>query len=269
MANTEDETLKHLNSSGFLFQEAVEYTVRKNTSNREWEILREIPWLNKQNNNSGFVDLVFSYGLVRITVECKRPRGGTWIFPVKPGDSPNVRDVRCLWTHHQTGLNDIYNYNDLLLDPASYVSDICVIKGQDEKSPLLERLSSQLLESQFCFAQEEISLLKSIKRGLGNVYLPVIITSAELKVCKIDPSLIDISDGTIKSTEFETVDFIRFRKSLANDLTPYATPNSIKESSVDKQRTILIMNSSGLSKHLSKWKLSNAPGDGFPWESYR
>ena len=64
-----------------------------------------------------------------------------------------------------------------------------------------------------------------------------------------------------------TVPFIRFRKSLTTQLTEYAKPTDLQESSEDKERTILVINSTELTNILGELKHEMRGDVGpAPWE---
>jgi len=79
---------------------------------------------------------------------------------------------------------------------------------------MLERIAAELVEATKALATEEYYLKKDEKFYL-NVFYPIIVTTAELKICKFDPNNVSTKDGEIDNCEFENVLFLRLRKSLA------------------------------------------------------
>jgi len=256
--------LKLLNASGYLFQLAVE-DVAKN-SNKFEEVMRELPWRNSETGTGGFADLLFSYGMVRIVVECKRPKDGIWLFLVDK-DVKEAFRAKCRWVDSKPGKKDLSGWDDIAIIPGSIESEICIIRGQgEENSPLLERLSNVLLESVDALAAEEISLTNQQSFGEHLVYVPMIVTAADLKICRIDSNQIELKDGTIEQAVFDSVPMVRFRKSLTTSLTAGASPESLSASNKNKERTILIVNASSLSEVLSNWEIKNFTHQPhYPW----
>jgi hypothetical protein len=82
------------------------------------------------------------------------------------------------------------------------------------------------------------------------VYIPCIITTAELVVAKVDPLQVSLEDGTVSDFEYDTVDYIMFRKSLVTDLSTGAAPADLADSNKDKERTLLIVNSKNIDSTL-------------------
>jgi hypothetical protein len=92
---------------------------------------------------------------------------------------------------------------------------------------------------------------------------PVIITTAELYICKIDLSDIGIESGEIKNPEFMPVPFVRFRKSLTTTPPRFAFKREIRfpeELAEARQRTIFVLNASHIKEVLGGWEIS---GEGF------
>lgn len=267
-SKVDSNMLKLLNASGYLFQLAVE-DVAKNSSKIE-VVMRELPWRNSETGSGGFIDLLFSYGIVRIVVECKRPKDGTWLFLVNK-DAIEVVRTKCCWVESQPGKTDLSGWDDIAIIPGSLESEICIIRGQgEENSPLLERLSNILLESVDALAAEEQSLINQQRFGGPLLYVPMIVTAADLMMCKVDPNQIELKDGTIKLADFESVPMIRFRKSLTTTPTPGSSPESLAASYKNKERTILIVNASSLNIVLSEWEIKNfVHQPNFPWNRAR
>jgi hypothetical protein len=114
------------------------------------------------------------------------------------------------------------------------------------------------------FAEDEIYFEKpepSI-RDL-RVYYSVIVTTAKIKVCRFNPNDILIAEGTLSNADFETVPFIRFRKSLTTKLPSGLTPKNLTQSIKAKERTVLVVNASNLTGLLNKWALVESSSQ--PW----
>jgi hypothetical protein len=244
--NTEEKnTLSLINASGFLLQMALEHQVAS-TYNKEHDyelFVSEHPWDNLKTKEKGFVDIILQKNFVRLIIECKRPRGGEWVFLVPQNAKNNVQKSRFLWSRNRENNPSLSNVDEFLLTIASYESRICLIRGQgEEKLSLLERLSYQLISSIESIANEEILLSPNQSYPDPIVYLPVILTTATLKVATINLDKISLDDGTIDSAPYEIVPYIKFRKSLVTSLSPNRKPDSIVESNKDKERTILVVN---------------------------
>lgn len=96
------------------------------------------------------------------------------------------------------------------------------------------------------------------------VFVPVIITTAELWICRCDPNQVTLNEGTLSEATFEQVPFIRFRKSLTTRLTNQAHPTDLAQANQDKQRTVVVINSTELVGFLSNWKWENRE-QSWPW----
>jgi hypothetical protein len=143
----------------------------------------------------------------------------------------------------------------------------CVIRGQDKDSkPMMERIASDLVDAAESIALEEIKYEKP-----GNLFeflricSPVIVTTAEIIVCKFDPSEISIENGEISNAQFETVPLVRFRKSLTTELPSSLNPRNLAEAIKAKERTVFIVNASNFVSILNKWEIY---GTG-PWINWK
>jgi hypothetical protein len=142
-----------LNSSGFPLQLAVEQTIH--SIKPDWELIRETPWHDSATGQSGFIDLVAQVGMEKIVVECKRPRGGRWLFVTAKDSQPQEGRVRLCWTYYGDQSKKPLAFEDMRLRPTSYESDICIVGGQaEDQRPMLERLCHSLLTSQLSLARE-------------------------------------------------------------------------------------------------------------------
>lgn len=249
---------KIVNASGFLFQLAVENEVRKTEGKHSWTVLsREHPWANPESGDEGFIDLILSSNVdERIVIECKRSLDASWIFLVPEGLKKKDLRVRGMWSDFEVGKKDLVDWYDFRILPESYESEFCVIRGHGEgDKSTLERLSGNLLKSMECFMVEELSIVTKQNFDNRYFYYPAIITTAQLHVCHFDISNISLEDGKLNDADYESVPFIRFRKSLATSTLSAAKPMNVKEVNMAKERTVLIINASELTNILTDWKI--------------
>ena len=87
--------------------------------------------------------------------------------------------------------------------------------------------------------------------------IPVIVTTAQIKVCQFNPDNISIEEGYLSDASFDTVPFIRFRKSLSTNLPSNKRPDNLVVAHNLNDRTILIVNAMGLTEFLREWELCN------------
>lgn len=272
MDTEEKNTLSLINASGFLLQMALEHQISSSYQvKHDYQLLvSEHPWDNLETKEKGFVDIILQNGFIRLIIECKRPKGGEWVFLVPQNAKDNVQKSRFRWTYNRNSKSPLSDVDEFLVILKSYESRICLIRGQGEdKLSLLERLSSQLLSSIESIANEEISLSLNQSYTDPIIYLPVILTTATLKVASIDLNKISLDDGTIDSAPCEIVPYIKFRKSLVTSLSPNSKPESIMHANKDKERTVLVVNTKEIITTLKNLdittsRLSNCPI--YPWE---
>jgi len=258
-----------VNASGFLFQLAVVHHIKSTRNEHGWEVIsEEHPWHNTNTGDRGYLDLLLGWGLMRILVECKRRKNATWYFIGSHGAPVTQNRARFAWSGFHQGKTPGIGWQDFLLTPRSPEAAFCLTRGTGEDDGnVLERMCNTLLDCLDCIAAEELELFQRAGVARWSVYVPAIITNADLKVCAIDPSAISLADGTIGDAACESVPLIRFRKSLSTVLTPGAQPMTFEESSRNKERTVLIINAQGLSKTLRGWDIGKLDSfERLPWE---
>jgi hypothetical protein len=265
------DLLRLINGSGFLFQLRVEDEVRRTSQTHQKHILaREHRWKDEATGEEGFIDLIMTTGTNgKMVVECKRTRDANWVFLV-PTDARIVGKANVLWTGTLPNNRKIAAWDNLELNPASFESSFCVIRGQGEgDAPMLERISGILLGASESLAAEELKYPQRVGVQGLRFYFPVIVTNAKLKICRCDFSAVDLSTGTIPGAVFEDVAFLRFAKSMSTRLQSSRPPNNLAESARESQRTVFIMNAETLpTSLLGNWEfytLEHQPDQIWPW----
>ncbi|PKN88861.1 MAG: hypothetical protein CVU51_03020 [Deltaproteobacteria bacterium HGW-Deltaproteobacteria-1] len=278
-----DEQSKQLKSivdaSGFVFQLSIMDNIQRTKDKHGWDILaHEHPWSNLSNGDEGFIDIILKQNRTRLVIECKRTKDACWVFINPDGKSDEIAPARCLWADiHQ--MRSTFNpvtrpvYEivsgayDFVVEPTSPESEFCAIRGSSEKDkPLLERICGKLLRAIDCLLIEEMEIMKKKEYQDASIYVPVIVTNAKLELCHFDPEKVSLKDGFLSDVQFETVPFIRFRKSLTTALSSSASPSSITDASKDRERTILVINADSLCGILENMKVKLPPyTEAYPW----
>ena len=188
----------------------------------------------------------------------------------------NVQRAKLCWWDRTPEHSDLFGYTDFNVLPYSPESAFCVVRGQSDKDkPMLERLSTNLLRSLECFASEELDLTIS-EYSKQKIYIPIIVTTANLEVFYFNPEEVDIQTGEFLSDQlydgqFQSTPFIRFRKSLTTTLS--STQNSRKSQTIaevnrENERTIFVINATELSNILKQWR-TGAWQYEWPWTAAR
>jgi hypothetical protein len=94
------------------------------------------------------------------------------------------------------------------------------------------------------------------------IYQNVIVTTAELKVCEVDVSKINVQKGEIDAdSKFVDVPFVRFRKQLhvASDPLPRPVTNTAELQNLVGRResTVFVVNSAAFMQFLSACEMSD------------
>jgi len=255
--NPDQKLRKVVNSSGFPLQIGIKHAVEMASEEQKWGVwAEEHPWKNQISGEDGFADLVLDHyhETQMLIVECKRVRDSQWIFLVPSNSEKKFAHAKS-WT---TYLPKWSGWLDWTLKPYSFESNFCVVPGQDAKAkPMLERTASSIIEATEAFAMEEHALGVARPDHL-RVYFPVIVTTADLKICRFDPGEIDLKSGEITNCEFEDVQFIRFRKSLTARIEE-SSEKDITKVLRQKERTVFVVNSESFIDFLKQWELGDPP----------
>lgn len=275
------DVLQQTVRSGFPFQLRVEEEVRATYSSHHWSVAsREHPWRNPETGSSGFIDIALkhdAYSTFRMVLECKRIRAEDarqlrWVF-LLPDKTAQAKELTsCLevegWARPsaQTATwEDVRLWDNVLSTPASLESEFCILPNDEQRrQPILESLAAEVVDSIEGLAHEEVSIARSQNPAchLRLFIFPVIVTNAEIVVCRFDPARVSIDSGLLDSSdaEFETVPFIRFRKSLATQF-PEGSYYDLASANRARERTIFVANAASISKLLCGWQV--APADQF------
>jgi hypothetical protein len=249
-------------SSGFPLQIRIASIVN---SMPGWQVLvEEHPWRSEETNLSGFLDIVIENGEIRtdkfyaMLIECKRVRQTAWVFLI-PKPTPKKRSHARLWdSKYADSKWERFGWGDWQIEPASYESKFCAIPGQEQgRRNILERTASELIDATEAFAFQEKELKErqaSPQFRFIRIYIPVIVTTAELIISYFEPGDISLKDGSLPSNAvFETVTSVRFRKSLTARLPLHQ--QSIKEAHENTERTIFIVNAENFQEFLRDFSI--------------
>jgi hypothetical protein len=246
MSENNESLLNLVNSSGYLLQLRLESYIDDNRTSHGWEIIgHEHPWINQETGDEGFIDIVLGsqfQQVFRMVIECKRVLDSSWVFLVTNQKSMNVHRSRLYWSHCQVERKNLTGWHDFGLSPTFPEAGFCVVRGQSDKDkPMLERIAGILLKSVESLAEEESNFAPT-QPSEAHVYIPVIITTASLEVCLVDPSDVNIENGQLPDGKghFEKVPFVAFRKGMiVNNLGKTVT--NLKKANLKKEQTVFIV----------------------------
>jgi len=248
------------NSSGFPLQIRVAEIAN---SSRKWEVYaEEHPWCSSSTQNEGFIDLVLLdklHNVQSIVVECKRVMQTVWVFLIdKP--KPTLRTHIRLWiSDHGFSRWDQFGWSDFQAEPACHESKYCAIPGQAHgRHNLIEKTASELVDSIEALATQEKELHDrpgQSESSFRRVYIPVIVTTAELQVACFSPDSISIKDGTLpENVAFSSVPYVRFRKALNSFFEP-SPHETLLVAHQKAERSVFIVNSAKFDEFLNIWEI--------------
>jgi hypothetical protein len=255
----EKQLLSIANASGFPLQMSVARQVKTTLARRGWKVLvTEHPWRDPETGRVEFIDLVVERDSVRLVIECKRVTQGQWVFLHDPSGNSSKNSARIFSTRNLRSGDKEAEWIGSLMDPASVESVFCAIRGSGEQGrATLERLAYLTCKATEAFGTQELTIKSSPSFDLSMMYVPVIITTAELVTCSADPDTIDVGTGLLtgESVEFDSVSLVRFRKPLGlqSDLSAFADVSAVNR---DAERTVFILQSADLVESLGNMHFS-------------
>jgi len=260
------QLLKQVNASGFPFQERIRHEIESSQREHGWRVLApEHRWaLRDSPGEEGFIDLVlgksvFPERMLYMVIECKRTRGGSWVFLHPAGDPTDRNDVSTLCVRHESDTVIRRFWKRTWCDPESPISSFCAVPGQGNKAtPMLERVASDLLLSVEGLSHEvtDLTTANALSYPALSTYVPVLVTNTPLVVCRFDPTRVGLASGLLEDGEADlaAVPLARFRKSLSTTLPPEnADPVDLRNANETSQRTILVVHASHLREFLRLW----------------
>jgi len=203
-------------------------------------------------------------------MECKRTMDSHWVFLKTVASKDDCKRTKCFVLHKNGEETKRFSWVDLAVQPRTFESEFCVLRGagnsHDKNSvTLLERVGSELVISTESLAIEDKRLSLDDRWKLL-VYFNVIVTTATLHVCSIEPNEISLKDGTVNDVDFQQVPYVRFRKQLnAMYDVPYVfRVVGDRDVAAAKESSVFVVNSMHLIDFLENFDIDN----GFPNAHY-
>lgn len=260
--------LKLAKTSGFPLQLAIESLVNAGTAEHGWKVsTHEHPW--KTSSASGFADVVIENGkqdIVRMVVECKRRYDQLLFFC--PSEVDEISRCRVRWGYRTRNKQYKGGWVDVATTPKSFESEFCVVSGEGagKKRAMLESIAHDLVESADSICVDELALVEDNMFGSALVYIPLLVTTARLAVCRFDPSKVDMDKGHVgDDARFTDVDVVRFRKALAAEAT--GAGSSLTQLRRANERTVTVVSAKYLESYLREWSINRLGHGELPWKS--
>lgn len=258
-----DKLTNTVNRSGFPLQIGLEYLIEKTRSSHGWKVIfSEHSWKNSSDGSSGFIDLVVEnqHRTSVLVVECKRVLETSWIFLIEDKKQLGRRHAKSWVTRTVDKKMKYFGLKDLTLEPTTPQSQYCVVYGEDAKSkPMLERIAAGVVSAAEALAfEEKESCINEF--DMLRMYINVIVTTAKLQVCNLNPSDVSIVNGKVENVEFTEVPFLRFRKQLS---IPHEQPkdpavlSNYREIARAKENTVFIVNAEAFPEFLKRLEVDD------------
>jgi hypothetical protein len=277
--NSWEIELKLAKQSGFPLQMALDSVVQANSGQHGWRVAtHEHPW--SLHGHSGFVDIVLEKRIescaVRLAVECKK-RKEQLLFFCPRGSSGQEARAKLRWGYRESEKVHPGGWAEVHVVPASYESEFCSVGGEGDakRRSMLEGVAHDTSLAAEGVCNEELQLRENEPMGTALVYVPIIVTTADLVVCHLDPSAVSLDTGLAGTGhEFERVPYIRFRKALSAEDANLKFARSLDESRASSERTVFVVAADQLSAFLGAWDVQPPPneqiaGKQLPWVALR
>jgi hypothetical protein len=245
---------KAVDKSGFPLQLKLEKIIYEI---KNWTVSgREVYW--ELNGHNGFIDTVYDLWLSskKIITEVKKTSGGEWIFLVEKKANKNAHSTINLSSYRPT-LTDKFNneWNETAIDHHTKRSAFCIVSGQDENNPMLERLCTNLLMATEAFAKKHIQK-DSVKNSNHHSvsYYPVIVTNTPMYQCIYKPTKVNLSTGELtEEPEFEEIKSIAFQKPFWSAIENGSGNNYSSDYMLNQaqDRTVFIVHTTAVAKFLA------------------
>lgn len=259
MAKSNSDPLKTANSSGFPLQIRIKNVAELHGS---WNVLaEEFPWCLDINDQVRFGDLIIidEYKTKSLVIECKRVKDTEWVFLI-PETNPNERSFFRSWINiHRNTKTEKCGWYDFQAAPKSYNAKFCAIVGNNRgRRTIIEKIASELIDSVEAVSRKEIDLACKSNIDFQRVYIPVIVTTAQLKVGFFDPKDISLIDGDLQTgTKFENIPYIRFRKTLSSKINAKSKEKTIDRIYKEAERTIYVVNAESFNDFISNFEITS------------
>lgn len=256
-----DEKLRSvLSHSGFPLQMRVRREIEEHASEHEFTVVAsDFPWMHREE--TGFVDLVLTKRVWVLVLDCKRAgreESQPWVFLVSEKDVAEVSRATCLWTgpwKQGGGRSRQDGHDDMDFEPVSYEAEFCAIMGSpDRRENLIERIASTLVKAAKSIYSQQASSKRAQDVNFRAVYVPVIVTTADLHVARVDD--VSLDDGRMRGGKFDRVDVVRLRKSLDQ---PWGSIEDLRDAYEQSQRTVFVVRARAIVEFLKDWRLLHAP----------
>lgn len=251
-----------LNRSGLPFQIAVEAAIRDIGGRHGIDEVRgEVPY------SKGFIDVVARKDRIHFMFECKRADDKPWVFVMSDPDQRNRTRCRLEWFNGRAPMpsqplpqhSRVFCCEWNMVEPSPEAAFCALPKGSPIQS--LEALCRDLLA-----ASHDLIADERISRDEFATAVPVVVTTAKLHTCLLSSKSISLDAGEIAAHagEFTATDLVRFRKSLVTERSNSydQTPMDLRHWVADRERTVFVMNPSGLERFLAGFR-SFHYGDSF------
>lgn len=260
LAHSDQSLLAALNRHGYFFQLRIESEILSNSERHSWMIVgREHYWQGIAPEAYGFIDLILRSDRILMAIEAKRVDEGSWVFIVADHLPNSAVRTNMLWTFRSNWIEGIAGWFDFTAQPESYEAMFCIRLIKDSKGEQLESVASSTLASLESLARENLTKTANIGNNESwNLYVPVIVTTAQLRICEYEAQAVDLLTGkwsNLDEGNLPVVPYLRFRKAFRIVLNAEERKSSIEQLVRESEPTVYVVNVSHLIEFLANFKV--------------
>jgi hypothetical protein len=238
---------------------AVEEGIKESERSHGWGVLsHEHPWSDNRRD-SGYADLLirkrFEESVPHVVaiavIECKKRQQEAWVFQVDAASAQPREEIVTLGIQPRpSGATQAWGVCKLA--PATIEAEYCAVgTGGDRR--ILERWLGGLLSSVGALGNQlHSSGVASRTNETVFVFVPVLVTTAQLVICRVEKAGVDLESGRLKAGAFEIVPWLRFHKPLSQ---PMVQGDDLATLRRKTERTVLIVNAGRVTDVLAGWSL--------------
>jgi hypothetical protein len=258
-----------VNKSGFPLQIAIASHIEETVREHGWRVVyKEHAWKNAEDETEGFLDLAIrnNHDTSMLVLECKRVLDASWVFLIEDEKQLKRRQTKA-WVNYAKVPGAPLTYSgwlDLAVDPASPKAEFCIVSSMKEakSSNTIEPMAATLLSSTEALALEEAPVQMKTSHGLS-MYFSVIVTTATINVCRVNPEEISLKDCKfgIDHAEVKEHPYVRFHKQLStrDAVLTNDSGDPFDAMARAKERSVFVINANSLGEFLKNFEVDNGP----------
>ena len=139
-------------------------------------------------------------------------------------------------------------------------------KNRQRSQDLLEKTAAELVRATEALARQEYAIndrvrqgVTTLNKGLSRVYVPMIVTTAQMYICDADYQSVDMQTGEVPNSSATAAHVVRFRKSLGGGDHKGWAARSVEQFAEWSERSVVVVQAAAFLDLLRQWDLGQLP----------